>query len=99
MKTHRNPLAQISLSAITLATLVGCAVTPLGPTVQVMPGRGKAFETFQSDQAGCKSFAAGQVSGQADAANQRITDALGVQNTRSESEPSDEGNEGSEQAS
>ena len=40
-----------------------------------------------------------RIDGQADAANQRITDALGVQNTRSESEPSDEGDEGSEQAS
>jgi hypothetical protein len=39
------------------------------------------------------------IDGQADAANQRITDALGVQNTRSESEPGDEGDEGSEQAS
>ena len=39
------------------------------------------------------------IDGQADAANQRITDALGVQNTRSESEPSDEEDEGSEQAS
>ena len=39
------------------------------------------------------------IDGRADAANQRITDALGVQNTRSESEPSDEGDEGSEQAS
>ena len=39
------------------------------------------------------------IDGQADAANQRITNALGIQNTRSESEPSDEGAEGSEQAS
>ena len=47
----------------------------MGPTVQVMPGRGKTFETFQSDQAGCKSYAAGQVSGQAEAANQRAVGA------------------------
>jgi len=55
--------------------LSGCAQTPFGPTVQVMPGPGKSFEAFQVDQAGCKSYAADQVKGQADASNQR---AVGV---------------------
>jgi hypothetical protein len=68
-------VVRISLSACALAILAGCAGTPLGPTVQVMPGRGKAFETFQSDQAGCKTYAAGQVNGQAEAANQRAVGA------------------------
>jgi hypothetical protein len=68
-------VVRISLSACALAILAGCAATPLGPTVQVMPGRGKAFETFQSDQAGCKTYAAGQVNGQAEAANQRAVGA------------------------
>ena len=35
--------------------LSGCAQTPLGPTVQVMPGPGKSFDAFQFDQAGCKA--------------------------------------------
>ena len=39
------------------------------------------------------------IDGQADAANKRITDALGIQDTRPESEPGDEGDDGSEQAS
>ena len=39
------------------------------------------------------------IDGQADAANQRITDALGVQDTQSESEPGDEGDDDIEQAS
>jgi hypothetical protein len=51
--------------------LASCATTPLGPTVQVMPGYGKSFDAFQGDQATCKNYAAGQVQGQADAANQR----------------------------
>jgi hypothetical protein len=68
---RRTCVGRISLSVGFLTILAGCAATPMGPTVQVMPGRGKAFETFQSDQAGCKSYAASQVSGQADAANQR----------------------------
>jgi hypothetical protein len=46
-------------------------MTPVGPTVGVMPGRGKSFATFQSDNATCKGFAAEQVKGQAEAANQR----------------------------
>lgn len=65
-------LAGISLVALLLA---GCAATPMGPTVQVMPGPGKSFETFQGDQASCKTYAAGQVQGQADAANQRAVGA------------------------
>ena len=39
------------------------------------------------------------IDGQADAANKRITDALGTQDTRPESEPGDEGDDDSEQAS
>jgi hypothetical protein len=39
------------------------------------------------------------IDGQADAANKRITDALGTQDTRPESEPGDEGDDDSAQAS
>ena len=39
------------------------------------------------------------IDGQADAANRRITDALGAQDTQPESEPDDEGENDSEQAS
>jgi hypothetical protein len=72
---RRSAAGRVSVSACALATLVGCAATPMGPSVQVMPGRGKAFATFQSDQVECKSYAGGQVNGQAEAANQR---AVGV---------------------
>jgi hypothetical protein len=63
------------ISACVAAALAGCATTPLGPTVQVMPGPGKNFDAFQSDNAVCKSFAASQVQGQADAANQQAVGA------------------------
>ena len=53
------------------AALAACAQTPLGPTVQVMPGPGKTFEVFQFDNSACKQFAGQQVAGQADQANQR----------------------------
>jgi hypothetical protein len=39
------------------------------------------------------------IDGQADAANQRITDALGSQDTQPEAEPGDEGDDDSERAS
>jgi len=57
------------LSAVVATVLAGCAATPMGPTVQVMPGPGRSFDTFQNDQAYCKNYAAGQVQGQAEAAN------------------------------
>jgi hypothetical protein len=75
--------ALLALSTVGLL-LAGCAETPMGPTVQVMPGPGKSFEQFRADQANCKGFAADQVRGQAEHANQRavgaaaLSTALGV---------------------
>ena len=40
-----------------------------------------------------------RIDGQADAANQRITDALSIQDTQPEPEPDDEGDDDSEQTS
>jgi uncharacterized protein YcfJ len=54
-----------------LALLEGCAGTPAGPTVQVMPAPNKPFEVFQQDQAVCKQYASQQVQGEAEAANER----------------------------
>jgi len=59
----------------TLALLAGCAQTPVGSTVQVMPGPGKSFEAFQADQVNCKDYAGSQVKGQAEQANQRAVGA------------------------
>jgi putative peptidoglycan binding protein len=56
----------------------GCAQTPLGPTVQVMPGPGKSFDQFTYDQAGCKQFAEGAVAGQAQNANTRGVGAAAI---------------------
>ncbi len=47
----------------------GCATMPQGPTVQVLPGRGKSFEAFQVDNAVCTQYAASAVQGQAERAN------------------------------
>jgi hypothetical protein len=51
------------------AVLAGCATSPMGPRVPVMPGPGKPFGEFQADDASCRGFANMQVSGQAQAVN------------------------------
>ena len=51
--------------------LAACAQTPMGPTVQVMPGPGKSFDAFNYNQSVCKQFAAQAVAGQAENANTR----------------------------
>jgi peptidoglycan hydrolase-like protein with peptidoglycan-binding domain len=61
-----------------------CAQTPMGPTVQVLPGQGKSFDAFQYDQFQCKQFAEQSIAGQAQNANNSavagglITTALGA---------------------
>jgi hypothetical protein len=62
IKTKAAVLAAMSL-------LAGCATPPLGPTVNVFPPPGKPFDVFAQEQAYCKQFADGQVSGQAQQAN------------------------------
>ena len=70
--------AGVSGVAALLLLLSGCAQTPLGPTVQVMPGPGKSFEAFTYDQAGCKQYATDTVAGQAQNANTRAVGAAAI---------------------
>jgi hypothetical protein len=54
-----NMLGMIVLSTIALSA---CTPTlPAGPSVAVMPGKGKPFEAFQNDNAVCMQFASGQI--------------------------------------
>jgi hypothetical protein len=46
---------------LTIMALVGCATMSSGPTVQVMPGQGKTFDQFQSDDAACRQWAEQQI--------------------------------------
>ena len=67
---------KIGIAALSAALLLqGCAATPMGPTVQVMPAPNKPFQLFQEDQALCKQFATNEVSGQAQAANEKAIGA------------------------
>ncbi len=52
-----------------MALLQSCAVTPAGPTAQVLPAQNKPFEIFQQDQSVCTQYAAQQTHGQAQRAN------------------------------
>ncbi|MCC8400453.1 peptidoglycan-binding protein [Paraburkholderia sp. MMS20-SJTN17] len=55
--------------ALPLFVLGACADTPLGPTVQVMPGSAIPFRVFQQNQEECKQYAQSQVAGEAESAN------------------------------
>ena len=46
-------------------------MAPMGPTVQVLPSRGKPFEVFAQERSYCSAYAGSVVQGQAEALNQR----------------------------
>lgn len=79
--TGEAVLSQKKMIAALLASAVlinGCAMTPMGPTVAVLPAPNKPFEAFQQDQLVCKQFAQTQVQGQADAANEKAAGAAAL---------------------
>lgn len=84
MKNRGRNTAGVSGVTLLGLLLAGCAQTPMGPTVQVMPGPGKSFDAFQYDQMACKQFAEQSVAGQAQSANNQavgaavLTTALGA---------------------
>lgn len=69
---------RLTALALAVLTLAGCATTPVGPTVNVMPGPSEPYEVFQQDQAYCQSVAQNQVAGQANAANNRAVGTAAV---------------------
>lgn len=50
-------------SALLLLLLAGCASAPTGPSQMTLPGTGKSFEQFRSDEAACRQYAHQQASG------------------------------------
>ena len=46
-----------TLSLTALALVAGCATTPTGPSVMVLPGSGKTFDQFRFDDNECRQFA------------------------------------------
>lgn len=62
-----------SLAAVSgVLLLAGCASLPTGPSVMALPGTGKNFDQFRSDDAECRRYASDQVGG---GANQAAVDA------------------------
>jgi outer membrane lipoprotein SlyB len=59
----------LSAAAMALLALQGCAVTPTGPSVLVLPGPQKTPAQFEADQAGCRQQAGAQVAPGVEAAN------------------------------
>ena len=61
--------------------LTGCATIPGGPSVMVLPGAGKSFEQFQTDDFVCRQWAAQQIGitpGQASAGSTAAGAAIGT---------------------
>ncbi|HEV8439772.1 MAG TPA: glycine zipper family protein [Methylomirabilota bacterium] len=50
--------AVLPVAAVVLVS--ACATVPTGPSVMVLPGNGKSFEAFQTDNAVCRQWAAEQ---------------------------------------
>lgn len=46
---------------LTLLFLGACVTAPTGPSVLVLPGTGKSFDQFRTDDLLCKQFASGQI--------------------------------------
>ncbi|MBV9331540.1 MAG: glycine zipper family protein [Alphaproteobacteria bacterium] len=61
--------AMAGISALVL--LGGCGAVPDGPTIPMMPAKGKAFSQFQREDSECQDYAANRVAGRARAANDR----------------------------
>jgi hypothetical protein len=49
------------LSVLALLALGGCATLPTGPSVMVLPGSGKSFDQFQTDDLVCRQWASQQL--------------------------------------
>jgi len=54
----------LMLSILAMVTMLSaCATMPTGPRVMALPGAGKSFDEFRSDDAVCRQFAYEQVGG------------------------------------
>ncbi len=58
---------------LAVVVLSGCATVPTGPSVMVMPGNGKSFDTFRADDNECRQWARQQAgTSPGEAANQNL---------------------------
>ena len=59
-------LGQISALAVATILMVGCATTPVGPSLTVMPAPGKPFDVFKNDDKECRDYAQNSLNTTAD---------------------------------
>jgi hypothetical protein len=52
---------KLLLPILLITSLSGCVTLPTGPSVLVMPAKGKPFEVFQSEVENCKQVAGGRM--------------------------------------
>ncbi len=57
-----NWLKASSLALVTLS-FASCTTMPSGPSVMALPGTGKSFDQFRTDDASCRQYASAQIGG------------------------------------
>ncbi len=63
-RAARAAAGQVKKIALFLAVLLaGCASTPTGPGVLVLPGTGKSFDQFRAEEQECRQYAQAQLNG------------------------------------
>ncbi|GBE11499.1 MAG TPA: hypothetical protein ENG84_03680 [Gammaproteobacteria bacterium] len=74
---HRLKAVVLVTAAVSLG---GCMTVPTGPSVLVLPGPGKTFDQFQTDNAVCRQFARMQTGGAtaSQTANESMLKSAGV---------------------
>jgi len=78
MRIHRWGGFLVLLTAL---GLYGCATIPKGPSVMVLPGEGKTFDQFQTDDIVCRQFASQRVGASPQELAQQSTAASAVVGT------------------
>lgn len=70
----------LMLASVTTLLVAGCATTPSGPEVLVLPGTGKSFDEFRVDDLVCRDHALQQIGGKAgaEAANQKVIGSAAI---------------------
>lgn len=61
----KTKITATALVLAALGSLGGCAITPTGPSVMVLPGDGKTFDQFKDDDGQCRAWATQSVGGPA----------------------------------
>jgi uncharacterized protein YcfJ len=64
--SNLKKLGQISALAMATILMVGCASTPVGPSLTVMPAPGKPFDVFKNDDKECREYAQNSLNTTAD---------------------------------